>query len=108
MLIARQVLKHLCLAAVVATLVSCSGPTIDPNEPQTAAAKARQEAERNGETTKGKNWGGWRYQGDRESCFYVVERRCFKTEAAACRAAKCQTPTKCNVDGAGPATVACK
>ena len=25
---------------------------------------------------KGKQWGGWRYKGNREDCFYTVGRQC--------------------------------
>jgi len=91
------------------SMTACGGPEIDPKEPQTAAARARKEAEENGELPpKGKSWGGWRYQGDRKDCFYVLGRKCFKTEAAACEAAKCSKGSKCISSGAGPATVECK
>jgi hypothetical protein len=56
---------------------------------------------------QGKRWGGWRYAGDRDDCFFLVGRKCYPTEAAACKAAKCGR-RKCDVDGAGPATVRCK
>jgi hypothetical protein len=85
---------------------ACGGPQTDPNEPQTAAARAHQEAEAKGEIPKGKKWGGWRYQGDRDECFYIVGRKCFKTEKAACKAADCGG-AKCNSVGASPATVSC-
>lgn len=88
----------------------CSGcgssPPPKAGEPQTAKEKQRQEAEAKGEVEPGGKWGGWRYTGDREDCFFVVGRRCFKTEAAACAAAKCGK-RKCEVTGGGPATVAC-
>lgn len=97
---------------IVATLlaqVACGGPEIDPQEPQTATERARREAEENGELPpKGKSWGGWRYQGDRKECFFTVGRKCFKTELAACNAAKCGKGGKCVSAGAGPATISCK
>ena len=82
------------------------GPPPRADEPQTAKEKQRQEAEAKGEVQPGGKWGGWRYTGDRNDCFFVVGRRCFKTEAAACAAAKCGK-RKCEVTGGGPATVAC-
>ncbi len=89
-------------------LVGCGGSTkVGPDEPQTAKEKQRREAEAKGEVDKpGGKWGGWRYTGDRSECFYVIGRRCFKTEAAACSAAKCGK-RKCEVTGGGPASVAC-
>jgi hypothetical protein len=77
------------------------------DEPTTAKEKQRREAEANGEVdNNGGKWGGWRYTGDRNECFFVVGRRCFKTEATACAAAKCGAK-KCEVAGGGPATISC-
>jgi len=88
-------------------LVACGGSTVSSDEPQTAKEKQLREAKAAGDTNAGK-WGGWRYQGDRNECFYVVGRRCFKSENAACQAARCKSPKKCDVVGGGPATVGCK
>lgn len=67
-----------------------------------------QEARASGEVDKPTSkWAGWRYQGSRQECFFVLGRRCFKTEKAACSAAKCKAPTKCTSEGAGPATISC-
>ena len=68
-----------------------------------------QEARASGEVDKSNGkWGGWRYQGDRKDCFFVVGRRCYKTENAACQAARCKAPKSCNSVGGGPATVSCR
>ena len=92
----------------VAVVLGCGGSTkVDPDEPQTAKEKQLREAKAAGEPNAGK-WGGWRYQGDRNECFYVVGRRCFKNENAACQAARCKSPKRCDVVGGGPATVSCK
>ena len=88
-------------------LVACGGSTVSSDEPQTAKEKQLREAKAAGDTDAGK-WGGWRYQGDRNECFYVVGRRCFKNQNAACQAARCKAPKKCDVVGGGPATVGCK
>lgn len=89
-------------------LVACGGSETGKHEPQTAKEKQMQEARASGELDKpNAKWGGWRYQGTRSDCFFVLGRRCFKTEKAACSVAKCKAPTKCTSTGAGPATIAC-
>jgi hypothetical protein len=98
----------LSLALVVSLALGCGGggpPKSD--EPTTAKEKQRREAEASGEASaNGGKWGGWRYTGDRNDCFFIVGRRCFKSEAAACSAARCGKK-KCETTGGGPATVAC-
>jgi hypothetical protein len=98
------------LVLLVFVFVGCSacGASTSSNEPQTAKEKQLQEAKASGEVDNSKKWGGWRYQGERNDCFYVVGRKCFKTEKQACEAARCRGPKKCDVSGGGPATVACK
>ena len=88
-----------------------SGPDRDKPASHEAAERARAEAKANPEESvsdDGKRWGGWRYKGDRDDCFYVVGRKCFKTQPAACKAAACKAKKKCSVIGGGPATVSCK
>ena len=93
----------------VLACAACGSPQTDSNEPQTAKEKQLQEAQASGEVDKaGAKWGGWRYQGDRKDCFYVLGRKCFKTENAACQAAHCKAPKKCEAVGGGPATLSCK
>jgi hypothetical protein len=89
--------------------VACGGTqkTESDDEPTTAVEKQRRESKTKGESDGGK-WGGWRYQGDRDDCFYVIGRRCFKTEKSACNAAKCKTPASCKVSGGGPASISCE
>ena len=97
-------------ALVTIALVACGGPQVASDEPQTAKEKLAAEERASGdEKPKGsKSWGGWRYKGDRNSCFFETAGRCFKTENAACQAARCAKPKKCNTTGAGPAQVSCK
>ena len=97
------------LALVVSLAVGCGGGAAPSrsDEPTTAKEKQRRDAEASGEADpSARKWGGWRYTGDRNDCFFVVGRRCFKTEAAACAAARCGKRT-CETTGGGPATVAC-
>jgi hypothetical protein len=80
-----------------------------PGEPQTAREKQYAEAAKAGEIDSANpKWGKWRYTGDRKDCFFVAGRKCFKTAAAACQAARCKAPAKCATVGAGPATVRCE
>ena len=97
-----------CLAAWLA--IACASPQqTDPNEPTTAREKQYREAKASGELDKPvAKPAGWRYQGDRKQCFYVVGGRCFKSENSACQAARCKAPKKCIPAGAGPATMTCK
>ena len=91
-------------------LLACAGPAkVEKGEPQTAKEKQLREAKASGDLDdSGKKWGGWRYQGDRADCFFLVGRKCFKSEKAACAAAKCKAPRQCTSVGAGPATLSCK
>src|SRR5947209_434836 len=87
-------------------LAACGATQSDKHEPQTAKEKQLQEARANGELDKpSTKWAGWRYQGQRSECFYVLGRRCFKSEPAACAAAHCKAPARCTAVGAGPATI---
>ena len=88
---------------------SSSGRSSSAKEPTNAREKQLQEAKAAGEVdeTGQPSWGKWRYTGDRNSCYFAVGRKCFKTEVAACRTLKCKGGEKCKPTGAGPATVSC-
>jgi hypothetical protein len=95
-------------AVVLVFLAACasSSMTTDPNEPQTAKEKQLREAKDKGELDAPMaKQNAWTYAGDRKDCFYVVGRRCFKTQKAACTKA-CGSQS-CKVVGAGPAAVSC-
>lgn len=98
------------LALLLAGLVACGGSQKASDEPQNAKEKQAREARASGDDKPAgsKSWGGWRYKGDRASCFFQTSGKCFKTENAACQAARCAKPKKCKADGAGPAIVSCK
>lgn len=104
---------RLVVALGFVTLVGSAcgeAPVRDPKRPQTAAARTRiEKAESDEEKVdeKGKKWGGWRYQGRRDDCFFLVKRKCFQTRADACAAAKCGKQ-QCVVEGGGPAQVRCE
>ena len=97
---------------LLALAMACGGESmrVKKGEPQTAREKMLAEQKANPEKDDsgvGKKWAGWRYQGDRKDCFFVVGRRCYKSENAACQAAHCKAPLRCTTEGAGPATMKC-
>jgi hypothetical protein len=55
----------------------------------------------------GKSWGGWRWKGDRDDCFYVFKNKCFESKSRACEAAKCGSG-ECSVKSGAPSKVTCK
>ncbi len=56
---------------------------------------------------QGKQWGGWRWKGRREDCFFLVGNECHSSLEAACKAAGCKKST-CVHDGSAPAKVSCE
>ena len=71
--------------------LACGTPAGPGGSGKTAAERARTEHAASGEddpSDQGKKWGGWRYRGSRDECFYVVGRSCFKDLDDACKAAK--------------------
>lgn len=56
---------------------------------------------------KGKKWGGWRWKGKRDDCFFKYKNRCFSKQADACKAAKCKKDA-CVMDKSAPAKISCK
>lgn len=102
-------MSHRVRCLILALLVACGGSQVDSKEPQTAKEKQLQDAKAKGDPVDppGKHWGGWKYQGDREDCFYVVGRKCFRSKKVACGAAKCPM-AQCKTVGGGPASVECK
>jgi hypothetical protein len=96
---------------LLAALIACGGSSSGGGRSgETAAARAKREHAESGEadpSAKGKAWGGWRYKGSRDECFFVVGRTCFNELAQACKAAKCKKGT-CRTEGGGPAEVSCK
>lgn len=102
------------LALLVAVACASGNMKVKKGEPQTAREKmlaeekAKKEPEEPDPKPPGsKKWSGWRYQGERKDCRFLVGRKCFKSENAACQAAKCKAPTSCQTEGAGPATMTC-
>ena len=102
-------LRSLWLVALLGT-TACGGDSKEADEPTTAREKMRREDAKSKDKDEGptRSWGKWRYKGDAESCFFRLGSKCFKTEAAACSAARCKKPEVCATEGAAPAEVSCK
>lgn len=99
-------LRIISLGLLASLIIGCGSEPPRSDEPTTAKEKQRREAAAAGELDHpGGKWGAWRYTGERDTCFFVVGRQCFKTEAAACAAARCKA--KCVTSGGGPASVSC-
>lgn len=113
--------RLLPLLAVFVLACSSGKMRVKKGEPQTAREKMLAEEKAKAKKKDGgtsadddevkppgsKKWTKWRYEGDRKDCFFLFGRKCFKTEKAACGAAKCKAPSTCETEGAGPATVSC-
>ena len=104
------------LLVVVTLVAACSSGSmkVRKGEPQTAREKMLAEEKKNptdkeeeAKPPGSKKWGGWRYQGDRKDCIFLVGKKCFKSQNAACQAAHCKAPTKCEAEGGGPAVMKC-
>ncbi len=101
------------LVAMLVVAAACGAPPkpapTGSDEPTTAKEKQLREARANGELDDGKaKWGKWRYQGDRKDCFYLTGGKCFKTQKAACAAARCKGEQTCTATGGGPVVLVCK
>jgi hypothetical protein len=79
---------------------ACGSSKGGPNEPDKPATEEKVSED-------DKSWGGWRWKGSRDDCFFVHANRCFDDKAKACKAAGC-TVKACELHGGGPATVKCK
>jgi hypothetical protein len=105
-MICAMSLRMISLVVVAALAAGCGAPPRSSDEPTTARDKQQRDAEASGAAdAPSAGHSGWRYTGDRNDCFFVLGHRCFKTEEAACAAARCRT--RCEVTGGGPAQLAC-
>jgi hypothetical protein len=80
----------------------CGGSqSAEPGQGETAAEEETPVSE------EGKKWGGWRWKGKRDNCFFLFENECYDSLGAACRAAKCGK-SDCEHDDSAPAVVSCR
>jgi hypothetical protein len=57
---------------------------------------------------KGKSWGGWRWKGKRDDCYYVVDNKCFAERKDACKAACGKHKRRCRYSDSAPSKVSCR
>jgi len=100
------------IVAFVASVcvLSCGGSREQP--PKTAgksraSAIKRTKADKQPVSEAGKRWGGWRWRGKRDTCFFVFRNHCFSSKKRACSVAKCGA-RKCKHRGGGPAEIYCE
>jgi hypothetical protein len=55
---------------------------------------------------KGKSWGGWRWKGERDDCYFVHKNKCYDSKSRACEAAACGSAS-CVVQSGAPSKVSC-
>jgi hypothetical protein len=95
------------VASLSSPLVGCGGDDSKRSKEPTPFTKVPpQDDEGDDVDDRGKSWGGWRWGGDRDDCYYVYKNRCFKKLKKACRAAKCGKKN-CKHTDAAPAKVTC-
>ena len=85
---------------------TASEPDDEEDEASEPSDKQRKKMERP-VSEHGKKWGGWRWKGKREDCFYVHKNQCYASLDDACEAAKCKKDDCVHDDGA-PAKVSCE
>lgn len=92
--------------------VACGGSgSADSTEPKHTSDDSKGKGVDDGEeevSGKGKEWGGWKWKGKRDDCFFVFDNRCYSELDKACEQAGCaKKDKKCETVGGGPAEVKC-
>ena len=95
--------RLLLLGCLVGAFAACSGN----GKGESTGPGADDVAANDPAPPEGKDWGGWRWKGKRDDCFFKVGNKCFDSRAQACKAAGCKGDT-CEHDGSAPANVTCK
>lgn len=72
-----------------------------------ADSKAAKKKRPKASADDGKKWGGWRWKGTRDDCFFRVGKGCFDSFEKACKGASCGK-RKCLKDDGAPAKVYCE
>ena len=102
----------LVLLLLPCLVLACGGPQSSPGdsaEDRKSEKKTRRKhaPDKDAVSEDGKKWGGWRWKGKRDECYYVFKNRCYDTKAEACSAAKCGKQS-CAVKEGAPSKVSCK
>ena len=91
--------------------MSCGGErgkrTAQPDSSDEGETEKSSDAYTESKAPKGKQWGGWRWKGKRDDCFFVYKNQCYNKQETACKAAKCKKGA-CIMDKSAPAKISCK
>ena len=114
---ARAIFLAFLLSASGAHLAACAGGAAnspaseaddddsdreeEDDKPRRGRVKSKDDV-----SEKGKSWGGWRWKGKRNDCFFKSDNQCFDSKKKACKAAGCSTSV-CKTDDGAPAQVSC-
>lgn len=109
----RQV-AYVVVAAALCCAFACGGATstTTSNQRGTTSSASKSDIKRGAPdpepvSEEGKRWGGWRWRGKRDTCFFVYKNRCYTEKRKACAVAGCGKG-KCAYRGGGPAEIYCK
>jgi hypothetical protein len=94
------------LAVCLGLIAGCGGSSPDKTESPKGKKADKGDDDEEEVSSKGKKWGGWRWKGRRNDCFFIYKNECFSSMKKACKRAKCST--KCEHDDSAPAKVSCK
>ena len=95
--------RAVTLAAFLGLIAACGG-----SGPEGAKSPEGDKAAEEEEVpSEGKKWGGWRWKGKRNDCFFIYKNECFSSLKQACRRARCGD-AECEHDDSAPAKVSCK
>jgi hypothetical protein len=97
---------RIVLIALLA-LTACGGGGSEASRSSSADEDAAAAHKEKPVAEQGKKWGGWRWKGRRQDCFFRVANECHSTLEEACKAAGCGKSDCVHDDGA-PAKVSCE
>lgn len=104
-----KTLRWLALAtSLTAAAAGCKdkgGATTPPND-STSSAAGTPAPRATGPARKSSERKGWRWEGKRDNCYFLVGKECFETRESACTAGGCTAET-CKLSSGIPAHVSC-
>lgn len=108
--VARRPVVAILLFFLALIIAGCGGDEKAHTKSKAPATKKTDESDQDETGTvssKGKKWGGWRWKGKRDDCFFVYKNNCYTTREDACAAAKCKKG-ECVFDKSAPAKASCQ
>ena len=104
--------KTLCWLALAVSLTAIPAGCKDKGAATTPPADSTSSTQATGQPA-GRTWKksdgrkGWRWEGKRDNCYFLVGKECFESLESACSAGGC-TPDTCNASSGIPAHVSCE